>query len=942
MTLYERTEALSCLSRLFTECSNGEERVAIITGAAGTGKTEIMHALSRKAIASNAVYCEATASRAEHSLQFGVISQLFLSTELPADVREQAAQLLEVGAISAQITHDDADEASRSGTPAYIAHALSALLLRVNERTDRPLLIAVDDVHHADPASLRCLASIIGRLRAARIMVVICVCVISQPFDSAFLAGLPPAPYCSNIQLDTLTERGVKALLADHFPGVIPEQLTAECLAITGGNPVMIRALMQDSHRPDSYWLDGDIEPWKLTIGPETTRAFLGILHRCDFAMLTVARCLAILGQSASPVLAGRLAALDCDSTTRTLDALRRTGVLDTNCSRHPELRIALLDGLAPQERATMHARAAELLMIEGAPALAIADHLVSADRTETAWAVPLLHDAAEQALCSGEVSRALRYLRLAHRMPVTETQRAATVALLARAEWRVDPVLAMRHSTEVIADIRSGDFAAQDVLAWVSRLMWFGRADEASEALRYASQSRDHLDLVGSAHLDALQVWMSYVFPATREPDQSPPPAWRTAAESPPVAATPEWQAISMLTSTLADSAGEPTIAAEHFLEESILDERTIGLLIAALATLLFSGRPDAADVWCDSLQKDPAVREAPTWQAMFAALRSVIALRRGDLAGAETQARTAMALIPAKSWGIGVVVPLSVLVRVMTVTGRYKEASAHLRIRVPDALFETPLGLHYLQARGRLHYTRGDFSTALRDFRSIADLMASWHMDLPALVPWRSDSALVHLRLGHDELAHYLVMEQLEMLTQEQTRERGVSLRVLAACEELPNRPARLDEAIQELQKSGDRLELAHALADLGNSYHALGKTGEARSVRSRAHQIAKQCGATTLASSLLPGTGDNAHPHLDTTANHASRERFTNLSDAERRVASLAVDGYSNRQIADKLFVTVSTVEQHLTRVYSKLNVSCRGELPAELHRDSSGPD
>ena len=55
---------------------------------------------------------------------------------------------------------------------------------------------------------------------------------------------------------------------------------------------------------------------------------------------------------------------------------------------------------------------------------------------------------------------------------------------------------------------------------------------------------------------------------------------------------------------------------------------------------------------------------------------------------------------------------------------------------------------------------------------------------------------------------------------------------------------------------------------------------------------------------------------------------------LSDAEQRVAALAADGYSNREISGKLFITVSTVEQHLTRIYRKLNVSRRDDLPPSL--------
>ncbi|MCC4316772.1 helix-turn-helix transcriptional regulator [Streptomyces malaysiensis subsp. malaysiensis] len=59
---------------------------------------------------------------------------------------------------------------------------------------------------------------------------------------------------------------------------------------------------------------------------------------------------------------------------------------------------------------------------------------------------------------------------------------------------------------------------------------------------------------------------------------------------------------------------------------------------------------------------------------------------------------------------------------------------------------------------------------------------------------------------------------------------------------------------------------------------------------------------------------------------------------LTEAEVRIAVLAAHGNTNREIASKLFVTVSTVEQHLTRIYRKLNVKRRRDLPAKLS-DSS---
>ncbi|RMI37246.1 LuxR C-terminal-related transcriptional regulator, partial [Actinomadura harenae] len=55
------------------------------------------------------------------------------------------------------------------------------------------------------------------------------------------------------------------------------------------------------------------------------------------------------------------------------------------------------------------------------------------------------------------------------------------------------------------------------------------------------------------------------------------------------------------------------------------------------------------------------------------------------------------------------------------------------------------------------------------------------------------------------------------------------------------------------------------------------------------------------------------------------------LTGLSEAERRVARLAAGGFTNRQIARRLHVTASTVEQHLTRIYRKLRIRRRTDLP-----------
>jgi DNA-binding NarL/FixJ family response regulator len=79
------------------------------------------------------------------------------------------------------------------------------------------------------------------------------------------------------------------------------------------------------------------------------------------------------------------------------------------------------------------------------------------------------------------------------------------------------------------------------------------------------------------------------------------------------------------------------------------------------------------------------------------------------------------------------------------------------------------------------------------------------------------------------------------------------------------------------------------------------------------------------------------------MSESGNGVGARLLSELSDAEQRVAMLAACGYTNNQIAHKLFITVSTVEQHLTRVYRKLGVTGRAELPIDAGSGIyGGPD
>jgi DNA-binding CsgD family transcriptional regulator len=91
----------------------------------------------------------------------------------------------------------------------------------------------------------------------------------------------------------------------------------------------------------------------------------------------------------------------------------------------------------------------------------------------------------------------------------------------------------------------------------------------------------------------------------------------------------------------------------------------------------------------------------------------------------------------------------------------------------------------------------------------------------------------------------------------------------------------------------------------------------------------ELASACGASGLV--------DEA---LDELAAAGARPRKRGghgahlLTAAEARVARLAAEGASNREIAQELFVTLKTVEMHLSSAYRKLDISSRAQLAARL--------
>jgi DNA-binding NarL/FixJ family response regulator len=136
-------------------------------------------------------------------------------------------------------------------------------------------------------------------------------------------------------------------------------------------------------------------------------------------------------------------------------------------------------------------------------------------------------------------------------------------------------------------------------------------------------------------------------------------------------------------------------------------------------------------------------------------------------------------------------------------------------------------------------------------------------------------------------------------------------------------------LQESIAVLEGGPAAIQLARSLVQLGSTLRRTGAVTEARAPLERAYELAIACGSPGLAESARVELAASGVRRLVGDSGGAA-----GLTPSERRVADLAAEGRTNREIAQELFVTPKTVEVHLSAAYRKLGISSRRELAAAL--------
>ncbi|MEU0934086.1 AAA family ATPase [Embleya sp. NPDC005971] len=969
-----RTEELSRLDTARARCATGVGGVTTVCGPVAVGKTALLHSFGDRPAADGALFLRAVGTPMEQDFPLGVVRQLVQSAPLPDEDAQRIDRLLDDGAHTAAFGGTDALDA----TTVRAVHELCALILTL--AAARPVVVVVDDIQHADPVSLQFLAHLIRRIRSASVLVLLGEREHAAPPSAAFAAfaaDVERQPHHQRIRLALLGKGSVGELLGHELGPAAAARLTADVHELSGGNPLLIRALLEDMG--PAARLDPARRPLRPTVADAYCRAVVGCLYRLDPATVQVARGLAVLGESETTRGLAELLELEPATATRAARTLNDAGLVACGRFRDDRARAAVLDTMTRPDRERGHARAATLLHIDGAPSESVAKHLAGAGDFRAPWAVRTLREAAEAVVAEGDLRLAVDYLKLAERIAPDECTRVSIKAFLIGLEWLVNPAAAARHVPWLAGAVRDGRLSGRDALVCVRYLAWYGRLDEAKAVIDagWRTCGPGEADArVTAAEARAARVWLKYWYPAVDADSPEPEPEVSVLP-----ATIGRIEGLDLLTAVLAGRLDGDRVydRAERILRGSRLDDTTMESLTSTLTALVYADRAAAAQEWCVALIDQAAARRSPIAHAMLSAVLGEIALRQGDLLGAEDGAKTALTRIAPEGWGVAVGVPLAARISSAVARGDHEQAARFLELPVPGAMFHTPAGLHYLHACGRYNLATDRPDAALRDFMSCGELMTAWRIDLPGIVPWRVEAARAQVRLGDRDAARELLAEQFERLPDEPSRTRGLALSVQASVVELRRRPALLWEAIRELQACGDRFELSLVFAELGHAYRELGEFGRARRAARRAQHLAEVCQAApprTLSRSdrlaavpdrdgAIPEAREPAALHEPARIGEAGRvaepgrvrapepaamvaasaavdeeQPGAGLSDAERRVAALAAQGQTNREISRRLFITVSTVEQHLTRVYRKLGVARRLDLPPWLEEEIAG--
>ncbi|GGZ21288.1 helix-turn-helix transcriptional regulator [Streptomyces poonensis] len=936
-SLLERDHEIGLLRSALSRVRSGDGGLVMIEGARGLGKSSLLEFLRTEAEAQDCHVVRARGSEFEREFSWAVVRQLFdrcpgeavgrLTDEVPtAEPADMAAALLNRVPLGAwAVPTPQEGEGLHS-----VLHGLYRLCRALS--SGQPLLLLVDDAQWADIASLRFLSYLVNRLEGNSILVVLANTHAEHDATQDLLMAACASPLATFTRLAPLSEDGVRRMITTRLGRDAHARVIRTCFELTEGNPLHLRELLDEMSgrgmEPDESALAGI----PLLTPARVTWEIRRRVSRLPANAVALARAVAVLDARADPQHSAHVAGLGEAEASEAAGCLRDAEVLRAGVPyrfQRPVLRQVVYAQMPARDRSAAHRRSARSLQAAGALAAEVAEHVLRTDPAADPWAADVLSSAALDAMKEGDPRTAIHYLRRALAEPPSADSHLAALADLGAAELRAHDPSAVASLEEALRRTAEPGSRCRIRVELGLALAASGRFEEALVALDRdpGDTTTESADGVSAGPARTVTAIVSRLAPQPVHGPAGPLPA--------PLAGDLRCHAAVEALCRGVPARRVRRIAASALRATASGTAHDMGLTPASIAAWTLAQCDDlghAERVLADAARQAASAGHLLT-KTTVESLRARVLYDTGRLRQAETAARgvlehqNASSLRPA-------CVPLAaaVFVHCLIERGRPDEAEkllnrTGLANRLPESALFAPLRI----ARARLWIRLERCDTGLDEMLACRELEAGPGWPYPtAICEILPDGVRALHQVEGERAARRFALDELERARAYGAgRPLAVALRTCGELEGGAGGLALMEEADGLLAGRPDTLERARTLIALGSALRRAGQRNAARRRLTAGMELAHGIGATVLdheagAELRLAGV------RLARTGARACAA----LTPAEERVAQKAVEGLSNREIAQALFVTVKTVEWHLSQAYAKLGIGRRSELSQAL--------
>ncbi|MFP1629671.1 helix-turn-helix transcriptional regulator [Streptomyces sp. 5K101] len=929
-SLIGRAGEIAALTRSFGSACAGHPALVLVEGPAGIGKT----ALVETVLEGRRVRPEGPAPRVLR------VTGVAWESDLPLGV---ADQLVRTGGNGRRNGTGNGQGNGvllpEPATPDAVLET-SRILHRqwTTAQATAPLVVVVDDAHWADAESLRAVRSAVRRMCNERVLVL--VVARDEPYELydtrraheelplSALRTLEFLDGCRDtaIRPGPLTAEDVRTLAREAHGLTLDLPAARHLCRHTLGNPRHITQLLREL--PRETWHD-----WRPEL-PAPARYAAAVRHRldrCGDAARHLVEACSVLGDDASLAEASELAGVD--ESLPAVDEARGAGLLTATIDpgrtqlsfTHPLVRAAVLTGIPLTRRAELHHRAAEVTTDRGSrlahrvaatgtadDALAdeldayaaerasagewsaVADALVRAGRLSTGQATreDRLLRAVDAMIGAGDVPQATAFAPELESFPA-DILRDVVLGYLAIMRGRpaeADTFLAQaweRCAPERHADLMAricqrrvlhalGHFDGHDLVAWAHRAIELADPDHPSAV---ESKAVLGLGLAMTGRLDEALV------------------AYEAAASKLPGGAQSQRFQLGRGWVDLAHDAPE---AARRRLETAVPTGYRMGSTRISLWAQGWLARTQfALGAWPEALE---TVQRA---SVRLAEVRIELVRPLVHWTGAQLHA----------------------------LRGEWEAAEHHVGEAVAAPHHYEVMLIPSCLARAQVAEARGDYERVVEALSPVVHLPERRSIDEPGFWPWPDVYANALVMTGRLDEADTFLAPHADLAARRARRSAMARLglargRLTAARGDIDTARKDFEQALAHLEHLPLPYDRARVKFAYGQTLRRAGKRREADTVLRNARDIYAALGARAYV--------ERCDRELKAGGLHTARltPGMSRLTPQEQAVARLVAGGATNQQVAVELFISVKTVQYHLTNIYSKLGIRSRSELAARF--------